>query len=349
MSTANKPAVSVVLPFLNAERWLREALASLLAQDFSDIEVIAVDDGSTDSGAALIKRAADQGLRTTLLRNETNLGIVASLNRGLDAAGGRFIARMDADDVCLPGRFARQFAFLEASGCDACGSWFVEFGQGPPRTVRWPHAEPALRAAMLFQNTICHPTLMARREVFDRFRYREAYRLSEDYDLFARALSCFRLANVPEALLRYRRHPRQATQAQRDAMEVVARRIRLEALAATGVTANAEEQRLHNTIRAPHSIRNLDDLFGIEAWLKKLVAIHSDPEARRVIASQWVRACVRAAPLGMRMLRAYRASSLRDISAGGARTTADLAMLATMRLDYRSSSFAALRRLGLSA
>lgn len=349
MNAAKKPTVSVVLPFLNAERWLHEALASLQAQDFSDIEVIAVDDGSADSSASLIRSAAIQGLRVTLLRNEANMGIVASLNRGLNAAEGKFIARMDADDVCLPGRFARQIAFLEETGCDACGSWFVEFGQGPPRTVRWPHYESALRAAMLFQNTICHPTLMARREVFDRFRYREEYRLSEDYDLFARALSCFRLANVPEALLRYRRHPHQATQAQRDAMEVIARHIRLEALSASGIAATNEEQHLHNMIRAPRSIYKLDDLLGIEAWLKKLVAMHSDPEARSVIASQWVRACVRAAPMGMKMLRAYRASSLCDIAAAGARVTTDLATLATLRLNYRSLPFAALRRLGLSA
>jgi Glycosyl transferase family 2 len=349
MSAQSNPVVSVVLPFLNGERWLRQALDSLQAQDFSDFEVIAIDDGSTDSSVSLVERAANQGLRIRLLHNGTNLGIVASLNRGLDAASGGFIARMDADDVCVRSRFARQLAFLTETGCDACGSWFVEFGQGPPRAVRWPSSEAALRAAMLFQNTICHPTLMARREVFERFRYREEYRLSEDYDLFARAMSHFRMANVAEPLLRYRRHPAQTTQARRDAMEAIAEKIRLEALSAAGITASSDEQSIHNMIRAPRSIYKLVDLLGIESWLKKLVAIHPDPEAQRVIASQWIRACVRAAPLGMRMLRTYRASSLPKIAVASARVTIDLAMLAAMRLDYRSPTFATLHRLGLSA
>jgi hypothetical protein len=256
---------------------------------------------------------------------------------------------MDADDVCLPQRLSRQVAFLEETGLDVCGSWFVEFGQGIPRTLRWPHTEPALRVAMLFQNTLCHPTVMARREVFDRYRYRQDYKLVEDYDLFGRALKEFRIANVPEPLLRYRRHPQQATQARRDAMEALTKRVRLEVLEAEGIETSPDEKRLHNLIRAPESIRDASDLDGIEAWLVKLVAMHDHADAKRVIASQWTRACIRAAPLGFKMLRRYRSSPLRGLSGTGARTIIDLTALAASRLDYRSPAFATLRRLGLSA
>jgi glycosyltransferase involved in cell wall biosynthesis len=342
------PQVSVVFPFHNAERWLDTSLGSLLDQRGITMEIIAIDDGSTDASLKIVRRAASSNSSIRLLQNEDNLGIVASLNYGLDAARGLFVARMDADDICMPDRLAHQVAFLEKSGCDICGSWFVEFGQGIPRMVRWPHTESALRAAMLFQNTICHPTVMARREVFKHLRYREEYRLVEDYDLFGRACGDFRMANVPEPLLRYRRHSEQVTQSKRDAMEMVTKRIRLEVLERQGFKATADEQRLHNLIRAPYSIRNLDDLRGIEAWLIKLHTSHRHEDARLVIASQWIRAYVRAAPLGKAMWRTFCASPLRTAADVKTAVKFDLALLAAAKFDYRSAPFAALRRFGLS-
>jgi glycosyltransferase involved in cell wall biosynthesis len=316
-----------------------------------DAEIIVVDDGSADVSARVVEdQIAKTGdTRTHLIRQESNRGIVEALNRGLDAARGRFIARMDADDICMPNRFARQLAFLEKTGIDLCGSWFVEFGQGMSRAVRWPHSEPALKAAMLFQNTICHPTVMARRKVFEKYRYREEYRLAEDYDLFARASADFHMANVPESLLHYRRHPEQATRARRAQMEEITRRIRIEALQAQGIDASAEEQRIHNLIRAPQSNHSMEDFERIEAWLLKLMDRFEEPDARRVVASQWTRAAIRAAPLGKRMWRKYRTSSLHGLLGKSALGDIDLAILAATRLDYGSSAFETLRRFGLSS
>lgn len=343
------PAVSIVLPFYNAQSWLEQTLSSLLRQTWRDFHIIAIDDGSSDGSVRLVETAKRAGLAITLLRNDRNLGIVESLNRGVDAAESKYVARMDADDICMPDRLAKQVQFMRQTGVDICGSWFIEFGQGLPRVVRWPYREPALKAAMLFQNTICHPTVMARREVFEKYRYREEYLLAEDYDLFARASAEFRMANIPEPLLRYRRHRQQATQAKRDSMERVTRRIRVESLHAQGFASTESEQVLHNQIRAPESIECLDDLAGIETWLLKLLDMHSDHDAKQVVASQWVRACIRAAPLGARMLRKYHASPLRNLANFGIRTTIDLSVLAAMKLDYDSRPFAVLRRFGFSA
>ena len=105
-----------------------------------------------------------------------------------------------------------------------------------------------MKAGLLFQSPICHPTVMARRQVFERHPYRPDARLAEDYDLFSRASAEFRLANVPRALVRYRRHPGQASHAWRDAMEAATRPIRLANLARQGIAATREEQRLHNLI-----------------------------------------------------------------------------------------------------
>jgi len=342
--------LSIVIPVHNGGRWLDRALRSTIdAAAGLAAELIVVDDGSTDGSVGVVESVASwtSGVAVRILRNPSNLGIVAALNRGLDVASGKFIARMDADDICAPSRFRTQMAFMENSGCDVCGSWFVEFGQGIPRPVRWPHTEPALRAAMLFQNSVLHPSILARRQVFDRYRYRQEYQLVEDYDLFSRAMREYRIANVPVPLLRYRRHRMQSTQVKLDRMEALTRRVRLEVLASEGILATDEEARLHNLVRSPNSIRNPGDLHGIDAWLQKLTTHYAEPEARAVIASQWIRACIRAAPLGRAMWRVFNASPFAARVSRPARL--DLAVLALSRLDYRSPPFAFLRRWGLSA
>lgn len=106
------PAISVVLPVRNGEAFLADALDSVFAQTFSDFELIVVDDCSTDRTAEMLASTNDSRLR--VVRNEEQRGIAGSLNRGFELCGGRYIARMDADDISLPMRFARQVAFLEA-------------------------------------------------------------------------------------------------------------------------------------------------------------------------------------------------------------------------------------------
>lgn len=343
------PTTSVIMPVHNGSKWLKQALASVLDSRDDSVEVIVIDDGSTDESAAIIQSTMTAHPALKLITNDSNLGIVASLNRGLGIARGRFIARMDADDIAMPARFARQIRHLEQTGCDLCGTWFIEFGQGVPRTVRWPHEEQAVRTAMLFQNTILHPTILARRAVFEEFQYREEYRLAEDYDLLTRVCSRFRIANLPEPLLRYRRHPKQATQATREAMEDVTCRIRIQALREQGFAPTQQEQRLHNLVRAPTSIRNLDDLRDIEEWLLKLYRQFDSDSARAVVASQWVRACIRAAPLREAMWSSFRRSRLYTAASIGLGVDIDVYVLSRLGLDYRSKPFEVLRRLGVSA
>lgn len=343
------PRVSVVIPAFNAGRWVAAALRSVASQQSLPMEIILVDDGSTDDTVDQASRAMTGVSSFRLIRNERNKGIVAALNRGIAESRGAYIARMDADDLCIPDRFAKQVDFLETTGADLCGSWFTEFGQGIPRDVRWPHTEPAVHAAIMFQNPICHPTMMAKREVMLGLPYREAYRLAEDYDLLGRACVAYRLANVPQVLLRYRRHRQQSTQSKRLKMEEITRRIRIEILCRQGFSPSPEEERLHNLIRAPTSIQNITDLEGIESWLFKLLEATRDEGARQVIATQWTRACIRAAPLQEAMWRIFRKSPLRAIA--GIRPTAnvDLYLLSRLGLEYSSRPFEYLRRFGMSA
>lgn len=348
VEVSSLPLISVLIPCHNAAPWLKGAVDSVCAQSIRNLEILIYDDGSTDGSGKAIDRLAATDPRIVVMGEATNRGIVHALNAMLQSARGAFIARMDADDISLPQRFEQQLRFIEAGNADLCGTWFQEFGGGPPRTVRWQHKPDELRAAMLFQNTICHPTVMARREVFEAFRYRENFGLAEDYDLFVRASEQFRLANVSQVLLRYRRHHAQATQAQRAEMEEVTCRIRINALHGKGIDPSIEQQRIHNLVRAPRSVRSLEDFELIEMWLLELIKHFHHPDAQRVVASQWTRAAIRAAPLGMAMWRTFHRSSLQKGLGEAARRNIDLAILAALRLDYESPAFKALRRLGLS-
>ena len=117
------PDVSVLLPVYNGERYLAGALRSILLQTFPRYELIVVDDGSTDDTGGILKSHSDSRIR--VVRHARNLGLVAALNTGLAASRGRFIARMDVDDISLPMRLERQVAFLSRnSHVGACGSWF---------------------------------------------------------------------------------------------------------------------------------------------------------------------------------------------------------------------------------
>ena len=123
----------------------------------------------------------------------------------------------------------------------------------------------------------------------------------------------------------------------------------METLQRHGFSPSHEELRLHNLIRTPNSMHTIEDLIGIEAWLCRLYDAHSDTEARDVIATQWLRACIRAAPLGHIMWKTFRSSRLFASLRPGLEAQIDLLALAALRMDYRSPAFSTLRRMGISA
>lgn len=198
------PEVSVVMAAYNSRDTIAEAVGSVLAQSLRDFELIVVDDGSSDGTAGVAASFGDGRVRC--VRNRRNLGLPASLNRGLSCARGRYVARMDADDVMLPDRLRVQAEFLSAhSGISIVGSDYVIFkGGAAVGRRRMPVTDDEIRGAALNHSPFCHPTVMARREVFERFRYDTRFRCCQDYELWSRVLTEFKAANIPQALLKYR-------------------------------------------------------------------------------------------------------------------------------------------------
>lgn len=216
-----QPMVSVIMPVYNAERYLTEAVESILRQTFRDFELIVIDDCSTDSSLAMMKSFAEGDERVRLLENAQNLGITPTLNRGIQAARGKYIARMDADDVSLPDRLEKQVAFLQANpeiglisgdalGIDANG---IEIDADYSLTV-----EPGyVKWLLLFTCPITHPAVMGRKALFEQAGgYDVVLQYAQDYDLWQRMSQFTQITNLPDVLVRRRVHSQSIGAAHRD-------------------------------------------------------------------------------------------------------------------------------------
>lgn len=210
--------VSVLLPYRDAAETVAEALESVLDERAIDLEVIAVDDGSIDEGPEIVARIARRDRRVTPLAAGGE-GIAGALALAHAAARGRFIARMDADDVSLPGRLGAELALLEAEpALGVVGTWVEAFpavAEGMRRYVAWLNSlvTPADHARDLFvESPLCHPSVMMRREALEQAGgYREVP-WAEDYDLWLRiAERGYAIAKVPRVLLRWRHREARAT------------------------------------------------------------------------------------------------------------------------------------------
>ena len=207
-TSASAPTISVVLPVYNGERFLAEAIDSILQQTFTDFEFIIVDDGSQSSAADIVSFYQRKDPRVRVHRHARNLGITAARNQGCRMARGTFIAVMDADDISLPSRFEKQVAFLRSHPeIAAVGAW-VQRVDADGRLGRVHHypVEPALLAwSMMFFDSVAHPTLMIRRATLDASAaYSAEYPNVEDYALLIRLCLVSRIANLPEVLVNYR-------------------------------------------------------------------------------------------------------------------------------------------------
>lgn len=201
------PKVSVLMPVYNGATYLREAIDSILAQTFVDFEFLIINDGSTDLSETIIASYDDS--RIKYLKNDHNRGLVNTLNLGIEAAQGEYIARMDADDISLPARFATQVAFLDQQpNVGACGTGYRYFGEVNEEKLLPSDPQEAF---VLLSSTSClgHPTSMIRKSVLDHhsIRYESDYEYAEDYAFWIRISQVASLCSLPESLLLYRWHP----------------------------------------------------------------------------------------------------------------------------------------------
>jgi len=289
------PTVSVVMPVYNAERYVAEAVESILAQTFTDFEFIIIDDGSTDASLSILQHYAKRDERIRLT-SRPNTGVVRAMNEGMSQARAKYVARMDADDISLPERLAREVAFLEGNpDCVAVGCRVMMIDADGDPIRKWPvhecHEEIDRANLESFGSSIVHPTVLMRRdEVAAAGAYNIAFQYASDMDLFLRLAERGRLANLPEVLLKYRLH-----------LGSIGHRKRLEQQRAAAAAAEAACKRRGINVPArkdPALLRPLSAGYHHATWAKWALKAGNVATARKHAF-----AAVRKSPFSLRSWR----------------------------------------------
>ena len=298
------PRVSVVMPVYNGERYLDEAVESILNQTFHDFEFIIVDDGSLDSTPRLLASYEARDPRVVIHRFAHNKGLPSTLNFGIHQARGEYIARMDADDVSLPEKLEEQVGFMDMHpevGICSTGAELI----GEKRSKKWQHhiSHDAIHARMLFVNAIAHPTVMLRASTLQKhaLEYDPNVRYAQDYELWSRAITKTRFANLAHILLKYRIHPARISARHSVQQLQMYNRIYRQLFAPFEIEFNDAELELHHKIRiiefdADFS-PNMIFLQQVRLWLEKLlranrkVKLIAPDTLEAELASRWTSVC----------------------------------------------------------
>ncbi|HEY3331666.1 MAG TPA: glycosyltransferase family 2 protein [Capsulimonadaceae bacterium] len=303
------PAVSVILPVYNAAPYLRQAVDSILAQSFADFELLVFDDGSTDASRAILESYNDP--RMVIHRSDVNKGYVEWLNKGIEEAKGEFIARMDADDISHPERFAIQMSYMKSHpSVGICGSNATVFGS-KSFTMRQPTTVASIQCRLLFGSAFVHPSVMIRREsLMDNCLRYGAFAPCEDLELWRKASELFPCANINQSLLKYRMHSGSSSFGGRGS--IMRKMIDDNWLSHLGINATMDEIALHEWLNNPVG----DQMVEAEAWLLKLRAINREsslyPTAafEREIIFQFRRVCLAPAGSGLRKYKFFLQSRI---------------------------------------
>ncbi|MDO1451018.1 glycosyltransferase [Rhodocytophaga aerolata] len=261
--------VSVVMPVYNGESYIKEAITSILYQTFIDFEFIIINDGSTDASVRIIESFKDKRIR--LIHNDQNIGLTATLNKGIDLAKGEYIARMDADDVSLEERLAKQVTFLDQNpDIGVCGTWFKIINTN--QIIERPNSFEDIKLHLLCNNAFGHSTVMMRKSFLKNFGllYNIDYRYAQDYELWVRCYAFFRLANISEVLVLYRLHNNQMTETYGDVVDNEKYTIQLLQLQYLNIVPAVEEEAIHKVLINNYLNADKVVIQGIPSWIKRL-------------------------------------------------------------------------------
>lgn len=206
---SENPMISVVMSVYNGELYLDEAIESILNQTYKDFEFIIINDGATDKSLEIIEKYKNQDDRIVLISRE-NKGLIASLNEGIEKARGKYIARMDADDISLPKRFEEQVEFMESENIDICGGNYLSINSdGSLFSLNLtPQSHELCTLSLVSKVPFAHPTVMMRKEFLDKhaLKYGQSnFQKAEDLDLWIRMHEKgAKFGNVSELILKYR-------------------------------------------------------------------------------------------------------------------------------------------------
>jgi glycosyltransferase involved in cell wall biosynthesis len=204
--------ISVLMPVFNGEKYVAEAVDSILNQTFTDFEFIIVNDGSTDATSNILAGYDDKRIKLVSLEHE---GLVYCLNKGVELSKGKYIARMDSDDIAFPERLQVQYDFMESHPeIGICGTNYKVLSNNLSKyTSRLPANDTDIRAQMFFHPVFCHPTVLLKKDVMEKsdLKYDKDFFGAEDYRLWIDVMDHTQGAIIPDILLHYRIHSMNVT------------------------------------------------------------------------------------------------------------------------------------------
>ncbi len=270
-----KNLLTVLMPVYNCELYIEEAINSILNQSYSHFEFLIIDDASTDETKAIIKRIKDE--RIQLIEKPLNTGYTNSLNYGLTLAKGKYIARMDGDDISLPERFQKQLTFLESNpDVVVCGTTYKIIGNN--KNIFIPETNDTIKLHLLKGNCIAHPSVMIRKKVLDDFSicYDVTKEPAEDYALWVHLLSYGKLHNLSEVLLEYRLHIGQVSK--KRAIDQVNSHLKtkFELLRYLGLEWEPEEYEILERIFKENTVIDFKEIEIFKQVLQKLIQANNN-------------------------------------------------------------------------
>ncbi|MEZ4985668.1 MAG: glycosyltransferase [Saprospiraceae bacterium] len=277
MSEATTP-ITVLMSVYNGEKFLQAAIDSILAQTFSDFEFLIIDDGSTDNSVSIIQTYQDHRIRLVL--NDVNKGLTPTLNIGLGLAKGRYIARMDADDIAHPSRLQRQYEYLQShpkTVLVGTNSDIINLDGKVTGHWSFPQKDEELRVWLLFRSVFVHSAAMFKKEVILPDGYDTSFATAQDYGLWVNLAKKGKIANLPQTLLQYRKHGNAiSTRSLHNQLDVT-RTLQMRQLADWGIVPNEQEQELQLILGLTMSgfWVNAQVIQDAYRWLEQLI-IHNE-------------------------------------------------------------------------
>lgn len=321
------------MPVYNGQTYLREAIDSILNQSFTDFEFIIINDGSKDETATILKTYSDS--RIVIVHNEQNLGLIASLNKGITLAKSELIARMDADDIALPERLENQYNYFKKhSDCNIVGGNHNNLHEGKITKITNTYSSGQLKSILLFATCFIHPCVMFKKSEFTY--YNHDYLHVEDYELWTRLALQSELGHCEYPLIIYRSHANQISQLHKSVQLASSASIRETYLKALGFQFTEKELQTHNLIGNNTFVTNESDLNDMECWLKSLVEQNEKIKAipisdfNSIIHKFWLDSCGNTA-LGMKAYNHFVKSSLSSLKSINTTTTLLLAIKCLIR------------------
>jgi len=245
-----KPQITVLMSVYNGEKYVVDAIESVLSQTFIDFEFLIFEDCSKDNSLAILQEYAKKDSRINLIANETNQGLTANLIEGMNIAKGTYLARMDADDICYPERLLKQVTYLnQHQEISLLGSSVIFFDDNGYEFVGYqPLEHDEIKVELLLGYTMMHPSVMMRLNDFRKhnLNYDVSFRYSQDYDLWVRAIRTLKFSNLREPLLKMREHASKISRTVKPEQKTLSDRVRGWQLQELGIELSTEQLRVFN-------------------------------------------------------------------------------------------------------